>query len=391
MDRLQPNPDTPGQDLDGTQRSREIREMISSLSTMEDREKKVALLTKIAEMLPKGPGIEISEDIDRGGRFIVSNELHSYLTFPTLAEKVSPGWGISVGFDRGFDTLANVPQLEGLFVIDFDKTTSLASTAVLEIGRRHQEVYGEFQDVEDFLNYFKAENADTTMALLSGQFSKEEEEIIRQKVLNNRWDKNYEQPPSGDLIFYTYLYFKYSQNKYPSWVSNVSQLNKTIHSYTNNKLRIVNADLAGTNGMSQVQSQLQMTNGKLTYADFSNLDKYLNAQTRNTFRTTFGLSKDSSRALPIGDNILFLITLNTVPGLIVDDEVRKIPYIGQHFQEDSWNYVIRSLKDWEKQVQEDPEVGDERFLTMRLADYLYRSERSDDFTRLPNGVYTAGL
>ncbi len=322
----------------------------------------------------------------------ISNEAMLFTTFPVLKAKARPGVLLSIGTERGFDTLLNVPQLTELAVVDTNRKNVLLGAAMMELGKLHRAKYGPFTQVGDYLAYFLPENATKTFGLLGKIFNPADMELIRGD-LYRVWEDGYA-PPNPPCIIYSYLKYKSEQTRYNSWLSSPASLNKTLDRYEAGEIYFVNGDVAKNNAMGDLAKALTASGKVVSVADLTNVHFYFKEDSLEGFRQNFGLIPPgfSTTPLPIDrDKSLILFTHNSSVVPLIPDDIGDVPFLGRLFNGNSWGYYVAAHSYIRNLIAEDPQTSEVATITWRDGGIKCRNEQYEGFSMSGDSVVLVGL
>lgn len=317
----------------------------------------------------------------------VSNEPSLFETFPYI--KHVSGAGLGVGFDQMFDIAVNT-QLTEIFVVDVLPEVSLATKTVLEVGRRHHELFGSYPTVEQFLAYFQERNLHLTLEAISHQFTAEELAHIKNILTATVKEKKTDQPiADAPLQIEYYLRFKSQQPDYASWLSTPENLHKILQMYERGQLTPILGDVTGEKTMPAIAAKLTAQNIPLSLVYLSNAKYYI-----GKFRRTDELQKNLA-AMPIADATVMVSSKfsNTpLPESVTQDQWMSRMML-------SWDYEVQTVVDIEQQRAGAYKVtsNGKEYKLSDLADRAYAIEEgytteTEMNLQMPKqGVYIAGL
>ncbi|QQR55356.1 hypothetical protein IPG41_02260 [Candidatus Peregrinibacteria bacterium] len=129
--------------------------------------------------------------------------------------------------------------------MDIDACMTVRNRVVLEVIRRHFELYREIPDVEVFIEYFNPDLTDMTMEMVKGAFKPEELRLVN-LVLNmslvGRESEDGSEKQKASALHH-YFRFKRGQKDYQSWLSTNENFRKIANLYLQGKLTTLRSEL----------------------------------------------------------------------------------------------------------------------------------------------------
>lgn len=309
----------------------------------EEQEKHIYKISKMLQHFEESNGKfddrEYSEEVEYDQRerfFVVSNEPSLYETFEFIRDR--KGAGIGVGFDQMFDITVN-SNLNEAYIVDITHSVSLSTRALLEVGRRHHDLFGTYPTPDQFLNYFQESNIDTTLEMVESEFDEGEVAILLKALTQKlKKEKGSNEDIPGEPMIYRTLRYKADQSNYSSWLSNPENLKKIIDMYESGKIKVVMGDLQGDKSIQAIGQHLQEEGTSLSVVYLSNAPAY--------FGSYAGFMKNLD-SLPIeGDTLLIQTSsVGRFDGAAVQKpvDIQADPYLDKLSLE--WTYILQTAED----------------------------------------------
>ena len=264
----------------------------------------------------------------------VSNEPSLYQTFPYI--KDVSGVGLGVGFDQMFDITIN-SQLKEIYIVDFEKSSVLRTRALLEVGRRHKELFGTYPTPQEFIKYFGEADLPITLEMVQGAFTPEEQYILSTAMSRRMSLDPMNKPETTDhrapLEILHYLEYKSGQKDFHSWISTAESLAKIIQMYEDGKLHVTLANLGSQTAMSRIAESLEAKQQHISLIYLSNARGYSdNSDIENTIKS-----------MPITDDTILIETTFPIgrEGTPRPWRVLLDPYLRKNTL--SWIYMVQTM------------------------------------------------
>ena len=309
-----------------------------------------------------------------------------YKTFDYLKE--AKGAALGVGLDQMLDIYVNAPGLQKCYLLDITKQVSLVSKAFLEVGKMHFELFHTYPSTDEYLNYFREENLDLTVRLLSRVFNNEELQIVESGLRDTRTDRPEKEDPDRWPIS-SYLERKNKQPEANTWVSSNENLERVLKGYIDEDVQVVNASLTGEKAVPTIARDLEDKQIPVGVLYLSNIETYMVCYSSQSAGPKY---ERNLRSL-LNEDTLVVRTITA----------GKYPYcrgagVPSHRYQDEntsdWMYLVQSGRD---RIQEmDAGYSDERkYATYEqpFVDRLEKMEQGEDVgIRIPEeGFYLVGL
>lgn len=312
---------------------------------------------EVLPTLPNVAGLLVDEKNEGGLAFMISNETMLHRIQPTLRENAITGALISVGLERGLDTLVAVDQITEAYLIDYRRQTALTAAFILDIGVAHIKEFGEFKNVEDFISYFTESSLPTTMLKLSSYYSAEEKNLVYEALVT-RFQSEFENHKKTPLVVESILRFKHQQEMYQSWISTPQNLNSVIMRRMAGEIHILCGNVCGGQALEQIAKILREKKQVASIVDSSNVDFYFTASDRRAFHETFNINQVENyrNSVPVDrSKTIFVYTRNMSCGPIVPISISEaFPEIYELGVANLWGYFLSKADFLQGILEEDP-------------------------------------
>lgn len=270
----------------------------------------------------------------------LSNEPSLYQTFPYI--KDISGVGLGVGFDQMLDIACN-SHLQEVYIVDYEKSSVLRTRALLEVGRRHKELFGTYPTPQEFIKYFREAELPITLEMIQGAFTPEEQSILStamsRRMSLDPMNKPEESNPRAPLEVLHYLEYKSGQRNYHSWISTSESLAKIIQMYEDSKLHVTLANLGGKRAMNTIAESLESRQQHLSLVYLSNAIGYRDWAGTNDNHNI----EDAIQSMPVADDTILIETT-----LSFDREVMPRPWqvlLDPYLRKNTlpWIYMVQTM------------------------------------------------
>lgn len=270
--------------------------------------------------------------------YCLSNESCLYKLFPTIKDKQETI--LAVGPDQGLDLLVN-SQAKYLFMVDIDTDTSQFTRTLLEIGSVHKKIFGHYPNVEQYHEYFKAENIHHIHRLLSDTLGEVNMNVICNKFRHQLTTDN-KQPK-----YYNYLNYKSQLTNdigQPfSWNSSNENLKRVFEAYDQGRIFVINRDLFSEETLDIIDDIVKSKKSSVQVFYVSNSLAYLQNQ-----KSDHPLPSAISKILTANPTVLVTtkhqetVSYRNKPN--VDSSIKSIHMMGWHYLAISSNCFIESIE-----------------------------------------------
>lgn len=256
--------------------------------------------------------------------YITSNEPSLFEAFPFI--RGCGGVGVGIGMDQMLDIAVN-SDLEQVVLLDNNPAVSLTTRAVLEIGRRHHELFESYPTSGQFIDYFRATRLPATFEMISPLFSDDEMEIIRQELT--------QEVSSGHTRLYAYFSLKAEQREFRSWVQEPATI---IRRYEEGNIIFVSGDLTGDKSVKSLAERFTREGKRVSLVYLSNAEEYIGDS--KTSKLTENMS-----SLPIDGDTIVISTAQKSKIGTMDIPSYAASQIAEGLSIISWRMDIRSARD----------------------------------------------
>ncbi|MDP2630614.1 MAG: hypothetical protein Q8P56_04355 [Candidatus Uhrbacteria bacterium] len=316
----------------------------------------------------------------------VSNEPALYQAFEYI--KDLSGAGIGVGGDQMLDIAANT-NLREVIICDINPSGIASTRALLEIGRQFHALLGRYPSVKDYLELLEEKNQLLTFQMIAPVLSAKEQALARKQFKGASFTKSDFQEGfiKGPPLVHLYLSIKAKEHGVNSWISNDANLEKIIHMYEEERIRLVHGDIAGRHSMAALARNLSDRNVPLSLFYLSNALSFLGesgvAQAGNWQKFFDNLAR-----FPLNDQSVVLYSEKFKDPAEKPYGFSEDPYL-DYLSKPQWSHIVHAASDF-MQYRDYKDSGDPALFMKKYIKNLKDTQKGAVATP-KKGIYLVGL